>query len=416
MTPWTGKARSAGLIASLMLVALLAACSSDSSDSTEADASTPTAGTTPVATQVAAATAEADASLTPATPTPIPPTPTSSATRVPPTPTPTAPPVSSATPTSAPPTPTLTPLPTLDVSQLATPTPEPTPTPPPITSELNSGPLSQTKIVFARGTSGSTGAELRTISPDGSDGAVLRGFEYPIHNPKWSPDGNLLVVFEANQTDLITFVMMDDDGVVISTQHDWACVACVQHALWPRDTEGTVYVTKDGGLLEYVLTTGSVLGGVETFDQLPRPGEIFGIDLINAAATYALSTDMDGNWELYTGMGRVRLTITDDEDETTPRWSPDGTTLAYTTNRNGNLDIYLKNVESGVLRQITRSGADDQEPTWSPDGKFIAFSSNRDGNYAIYIASAEGLGEDDFLFRVTSSAGDDRAPDWRGFQ
>ncbi|NIM52761.1 MAG: hypothetical protein GTO22_26535, partial [Gemmatimonadales bacterium] len=34
--------------------------------------------------------------------------------------------------------------------------------------------------------------------------------------------------------------------------------------------------------------------------------------------------------------------------------------------------------------------ADDREPAWSPDGTRIAFASNRDGNYEIYVMDADG--------------------------
>ncbi|MDA1035557.1 MAG: hypothetical protein O3B65_01595, partial [Chloroflexi bacterium] len=359
------KVKLTGLAFSIMLAALLGGCSSDPRDGD----STPVPRKTPVATQVAAATAEADASLTPVTPTPVPPTPvpTSSGTRVPPTPTPTAVPS------------TPTPLPTLDTSQLSTATPSPTPTPPPATTVLNSGPLSRTKIVFTRATPGAQGAELRTVAPDGTGGAVLRSFARSVHNPKWSPDGTLVVAFEANVSDLVGFVILDEAGVVVSTQRQWACVSCELEALWPTETKGTVYVTRDGGLIEHDVNTGSVVGGsVDNFDQLPRLGEISGIDLVDTSATYALSTDMDGNWEIYTGMGRARLTTTVGIDEVDPQWSPDGTQLAFTTTREGNHDVFLIDLETRSYRKITTSTADDIEPTWSPDGKFIAFASNRD--------------------------------------
>lgn len=59
-----------------------------------------------------------------------------------------------------------------------------------------------------------------------------------------------------------------------------------------------------------------------------------------------------------------------------PRWCPNGKHLSFVSNRNGNFQIYLINIDGGEARQITDmphgvSGA----PTWSPDGKQISFSA-----------------------------------------
>jgi dipeptidyl aminopeptidase/acylaminoacyl peptidase len=81
----------------------------------------------------------------------------------------------------------------------------------------------------------------------------------------------------------------------------------------------------------------------------------------------------------------------------TPRWSPDGTHIAYVVSR-ADLkrsvyegDVWLTGVESGVNIQLTREG-NDNTPRWSPDGKRIAFLSDRSGPsqiYAIDIAGGE---------------------------
>ena len=62
-----------------------------------------------------------------------------------------------------------------------------------------------------------------------------------------------------------------------------------------------------------------------------------------------------------------------------PAWSPDGTTIAFVSNRAGSLDIYTVATRGGALRRLTLSIAADASPAWSPDGATIAFSSNRSG-------------------------------------
>ncbi|HVR82888.1 MAG TPA: PDZ domain-containing protein, partial [Planctomycetota bacterium] len=73
--------------------------------------------------------------------------------------------------------------------------------------------------------------------------------------------------------------------------------------------------------------------------------------------------------------------ITEDPaDEEKPCWSPDGKSLAYSSDRTGNRDLFVIEIASRKVRQLTFHSADDDSPAWSPDGKWIAFESNRDSN------------------------------------
>ena len=61
-----------------------------------------------------------------------------------------------------------------------------------------------------------------------------------------------------------------------------------------------------------------------------------------------------------------------------PTWSPDGSLFAFTSNRDGNFDLYVGRAEEGrEVVNVTNNGADDVQPSFSPDGKSIAFVSTR---------------------------------------
>src|SRR6476660_8472120 len=53
--------------------------------------------------------------------------------------------------------------------------------------------------------------------------------------------------------------------------------------------------------------------------------------------------------------------------------------IAFQSNRNGNFEIYLMNANGGEQKRLTKTRADESSPTWSPDGTEIAFHSDRSG-------------------------------------
>ncbi|HYT67819.1 MAG TPA: hypothetical protein VEL51_15425 [Vicinamibacterales bacterium] len=76
-----------------------------------------------------------------------------------------------------------------------------------------------------------------------------------------------------------------------------------------------------------------------------------------------------------------------------PVWSPDGSKIAFTTNRDGNPEIYVMNRDGSGLKRMTNSPAIDVTPTWSPTGGQLAWVSDRTGNPKIYIMNADGTGQ-----------------------
>ncbi|MGB5217957.1 MAG: Tol-Pal system beta propeller repeat protein TolB [Smithella sp.] len=71
-------------------------------------------------------------------------------------------------------------------------------------------------------------------------------------------------------------------------------------------------------------------------------------------------------------------------------FSPDGRKLLLTLSKDGNNEIYSLDISSLLLRRLTNNHAIDVSPSWSPDGKKIAFVSNRSGSPQIYTMDADG--------------------------
>ena len=77
--------------------------------------------------------------------------------------------------------------------------------------------------------------------------------------------------------------------------------------------------------------------------------------------------------------------------------SPDGKRVAVQRTVNGNLDIWLINTVRGMPTRFTFDPAFDQRPVWSPDGSRVAFDSNRQRIFNLYWKLASGAGGDELL-------------------
>jgi Tol biopolymer transport system component len=114
----------------------------------------------------------------------------------------------------------------------------------------------------------------------------------------------------------------------------------------------------------------------------------------------AFSSTRDGNWEIYmmdvgdpfqNGEAGEAQRLTDDEgDDMLPALSPDGTQIAFSSDRDGDLEIYVMDADGSNVRQLTDNTLIDSKPTWSQDGTKIGFDSGVGYNRSIYIMDADG--------------------------
>lgn len=106
-----------------------------------------------------------------------------------------------------------------------------------------------------------------------------------------------------------------------------------------------------------------------------------------------------------------RQLTSDASSEFDPRWSPDGSQLAYASDtESSNLQVYVADANAQNPRRITEGSKSWSSPSWSPDGRKLVVAGDTPGrDYAsqIYTMNANGTG----LRRITGTGGD-KYPEW----
>lgn len=152
---------------------------------------------------------------------------------------------------------------------------------------------------------------------------------------------------------------------------------------------------------------------------LPTITLLFCISAVNISASettplpcnIAFETDRDGNPEIYVmepdGSNPVNLTK-NPADDMQPSWSPDGTRIAFVSNREtggeGGQYVYVMDSNGENVRQLNTEN-ESTWPDWSPDGRMITYTAFGD----IYAINADGSGE---AVNLTSSPEKDEQSKW----
>jgi Tol biopolymer transport system component len=263
------------------------------------------------------------------------------------------------------------------------------------------------RLAFSSLRSGSPG--LFIMNADGSDVKQLTEGPAEEGSPRWSPDGKRIVFYSFREQSKGLMWIMNADGSdaqpvleeYTPAGPEQACAGGFPGSWFPNG--------------QRILYRGSE-GGIHSLQICSVAPDGSDIKVIH-------SEDMVKSYY--------------------PSLSPDGSKIAFTSDRDGHAEIYVMNADGGHLRRLTNTPYDptraedgagsntcgdkldngndtvtddsdpdcfalNEYPTWSPDGQWIAFHSDRDGDFEIYIVRPDGSD----LRQLTDNDANDMYPSW----
>lgn len=282
-------------------------------------------------------------------------------------------------------------------------------------------PITETQIAFSNYDKANSTREIYLIDYDGWRGSLTQvtSFDSVTLFPDWSSDGNHLTYASMKSGWSDCFVQ------TLSTGEVTPVAAYKGTNTTPRFIPDSLSLVASLSAWGDAEISRISMNGEKPTRITNHPGADISPDPSPDGNRLAFTSDRSGNPQIYVsnldGSNLQRITYIDNGRQKcdTPNWSPVPIDGDYRIAFHGfffslQSNIFTIRPDGSDVQQLTDDQFDNKNPSWSPNGRFIAMSSNRLGKYDVFIIPAQGgrlpNGED--YHRVTYMAGDNLYPAW----
>jgi len=269
--------------------------------------------------------------------------------------------------------------------------------------------VAQTQISFTSTRSGNK--EIWVMDYDGANQHQITTLRSIALTPRWSPDATRIAftcyvpfrgvtsaqicIYSAASNRLITFPRFRGTNSSPAWSPDGTQIAFMSS----QNGDPEIYVSDTNGAR---LRRVTFAAGVSTEPAWnPKTGKqmVFVSDRGGEPALYLANSD---------GTNAQKIDLPDMGYVVDPSWSPNGQLLAFCWRRpNGNYDIYVMDIVSRQLVQLTRDEGRNERPSWAPDGRHLVFESTRTGTRHIWTMLADGS-----QTHQLTQDGENESPNW----
>ena len=219
---------------------------------------------------------------------------------------------------------------------------------------------------------------------------LLNDFNYAI-NPRVSKSGTNISFVSNNSGNYEIYIYSENDNnysnLSMSKYKDYNQqftpdgLSIIYQSLRGKNNNEIILKSLDGSL--------SINLTAMEGDDLLSPHQ----SISNSGKFLVFSSNRDGDYEIYRmnldGTNLVKLTNNDIND-TSPVIDPSGESISYISEKEGNYEIFLMDSWGSSTKNISNSEFKDYNPLFSSNGDYISFLSDRDGNLEIYVVSTTG--------------------------
>jgi WD40 repeat protein len=227
---------------------------------------------------------------------------------------------------------------------------------------------------------------------------------------RWSPDGGR-IAFSKNG-DIFTMNPDGSGAVNLTNSPD----ITEQEPSWSPDGQYIAYSAKQGEEQWHIFKMPAGGGDATQLTDAGDNSQPFWFrssGLLSSSDYIAFTTNRDGNQEIYLMKAEdgsdLQNISNHPASDSQAAVSPNGNTILFTSDREGNQEIYSVMADGSELVNLTNNEASDSLAIWSRGGDWIAYTTNRDGNSEVYVMTPEG----DNPYNMTTDPAEDLSWSWR---